>query len=55
MEQVRLIEVKEDILSDNAVVADNLRERLKASQTFLVNMMASPGAGKTTLLMKQYG
>jgi hydrogenase nickel incorporation protein HypB len=52
MEQIRLIEVKEDILSDNAVVADNLRERLKASQTFLVNLMASPGAGKTTLLLK---
>jgi hydrogenase nickel incorporation protein HypB len=52
MEEVRLIEVKEDILSDNNVVADGLRVRLKKEKTFLLNLMASPGAGKTTLILK---
>lgn len=52
MDEVRLIEVKEDILSDNKVQADSLRTSLKAERSFLMNLMSSPGAGKTTLLMK---
>jgi hydrogenase nickel incorporation protein HypB len=52
MDEVRLIEVKEDILSDNKEQADGLRSSLKAEKTFLMNLMSSPGAGKTTLLMK---
>ncbi len=52
MDEVRLIEVKEDILSDNKVQADGLRTSLKAEKSFLMNLMSSPGAGKTTLLMK---
>ena len=52
MDEVRLIEVKEDILSDNKAQADGLRISLKAEKSFLMNLMSSPGAGKTTLLMK---
>jgi len=52
MDEVRLIEVKEDIHADNARKADDLRSSLKAEKTFLMNLMSSPGAGKTTLLMK---
>ncbi|MBU2649105.1 hydrogenase accessory protein HypB, partial [bacterium] len=52
MDEVRLIEVKEDILSDNKVQADDLRSSLKTEKTFLMNLMSSPGAGKTTLLLK---
>ncbi len=52
MEEVKLIEVKEDILSDNKIQADELRSRLKSEKIFLVNLMSSPGAGKTTLLLK---
>ncbi len=52
MDEVRLIEVKEDILSDNKAQADGLRSSLKAEKTLLMNLMSSPGAGKTTLLMK---
>lgn len=51
MDEVRLIEVKEDILSDNKEQADGLRSSLKAEKLFLMNLMSSPGAGKTTLLM----
>ena len=48
---VRIIEVKEDILADNALMAKNLNNELTASKTFLMNLMASPGAGKTTTLL----
>jgi len=52
MEKVRLIEVKEDIMSDNDAVAGSLRARLSKEKTFLINLMASPGAGKTSLILK---
>jgi hydrogenase nickel incorporation protein HypB len=52
MEKVRLIEVKENILSDNLEMAAKLRSRLRESRTFLLNLMASPGAGKTSLILK---
>ncbi|MCP4749782.1 MAG: hydrogenase nickel incorporation protein HypB [Proteobacteria bacterium] len=52
MDEVRLIEVKEDILSDNKIQADDLRSQLKKKKSFLMNLMSSPGAGKTTLILK---
>ncbi len=52
MEEVRLIEVKEDIMSDNDAVAKSLRARLSKEKTFLINLMSSPGAGKTSLILK---
>lgn len=52
MEEVRLIEVKEEIMSDNKITADDLRARLKQEKTFLLNLMSSPGAGKTSLILK---
>jgi len=52
MDEIRLIEVKEDILADNDAAADELRERLKKENTFMINLMASPGAGKTSLLLR---
>jgi len=52
MDQVRLIEVKEDIMADNDAVAAALKERLAREKTFLINLMASPGAGKTSTILK---
>ena len=52
MEAVKLIEIKEDIMSDNKIHADDLRKQLKAEKTFLMNLMASPGAGKTSFILK---
>jgi len=54
MEEVRLIEVKEDIMSDNDAVAKSLRDRLSKEKTFLINLMSSPGAGKTSLILKTF-
>jgi hydrogenase nickel incorporation protein HypB len=52
MENVRLIEVKEDILSDNIKLAGELRERLRGTGTMLLNLMSSPGSGKTSLILR---
>jgi hydrogenase nickel incorporation protein HypB len=52
MSDVRLIEIKEDILSDNTGMADELKARLKEKKTFLLNLMSSPGSGKTSLILR---
>lgn len=51
MNEVRLIEVKEEIHADNDRVARELRTRLAAKKTFLMNLMSSPGAGKTRTIL----
>ena len=50
MDNVRVIEVKENVFASNIRNADELRARMKEQGTLLVNLMSSPGAGKTTLL-----
>jgi hydrogenase nickel incorporation protein HypB len=52
MDEVRLIEVKEGILSENKKIAEELRQKLKSKKAYMVNLMASPGAGKTSLILK---
>ena len=52
MAEVRLIEVKEEILADNIKVAAGVRERLKKTNTLLINLMSSPGSGKTSLILQ---
>ena len=49
---VKLIEVKEDIQADNERVARELRARLAARKTFLLNVMSGPGAGKTSTILR---
>ncbi len=52
MSDVRLIEIKEEILGDNDKLAAEIRDELKAKGTFMMNLMASPGAGKTSLVIQ---
>ena len=52
MNDVRIIEVKENILADNDKEAQILRDKLKSKKTFLMNLMSSPGSGKTTTLLR---
>jgi hydrogenase nickel incorporation protein HypB len=52
MDEIRLIEIKEDILSDNTALASELRDKLKQEKTYLLNLMSSPGAGKTSLIIR---
>lgn len=52
MDAVKILEVKRSILEDKEADAELLRNELKASRTFLLNLMSSPGAGKTTTLKR---
>ncbi len=52
MGEIRLIEVKEEILADNIKIAGEVRERLRKSKTMLLNLMSSPGSGKTSLILR---
>ena len=51
MQDVRIIEVKENVFADNDRDAAALRAQLKAEGTFLINLMSSPGSGKTSTLL----
>lgn len=52
MNDVRMIEVKEDILADNTRIAQGVRQRLLDTKTMLLNLMSSPGSGKTRLILR---
>jgi len=52
MDEVKLIEIKEDIQADNREVADRLRKELAEQKTFLLNLMSSPGSGKTSTIIR---
>jgi hydrogenase nickel incorporation protein HypB len=52
MQEIRLIDIKEEILTDNKKSADELRSVLKQKKVFLINLMSSPGSGKTSLILK---
>ncbi|HOO50264.1 MAG TPA: hydrogenase nickel incorporation protein HypB [Alphaproteobacteria bacterium] len=51
MEKIRLIEIKEEILSDNKNLAQEIRNNLRMNGVFMLNLMSSPGAGKTSLII----
>ena len=55
MANVRIIDLKRSIFESNDEDANKLRDELKASKTFLLNLMSSPGAGKTTTLRQTIG
>jgi hydrogenase nickel incorporation protein HypB len=52
MDEVRLIEIAEDIHADNELVAGELRSRLGDEKVFLVNLMSAPGSGKTRTILR---
>ena len=52
IDEARIIEIKEDILSDNNTAAEAHRQQLAQQGTLFVDVMSSPGAGKTTLLLR---
>ena len=52
MDTYKIIEVKESVFADNDREAARLRQELKQSGTFLLNLMSSPGSGKTTTLVR---
>lgn len=50
--EVKILDVKKDILANNDKNAEILRQKLKNSKTFLMNLMSSPGSGKTSTLVQ---
>ena len=52
MDTYKIIEVKESVFADNDREAARLRQELKQSGKFLLNLMSSPGSGKTTTLLR---
>ena len=52
MEDIRLIDIKEEILSENQGLADQIRQKLAKEKVFLLNLMGSPGSGKTSLILE---
>lgn len=52
MDAFKVLEIKESVFKDNNQQAAALREELKRSGTFLLNLMSSPGSGKTTTLVR---
>lgn len=49
---VKTLNLNEDILNANDVLAENLRSRFGKSKVFVMNLMSSPGAGKTSVILK---
>src|SRR5580693_5158845 len=47
-----MIEVRQNVLKQNDVVARALRQRFREAGVFVVSLVSSPGAGKTALLEK---
>jgi hydrogenase nickel incorporation protein HypB len=52
MTEVRLIEVREEILAENRQEAGDIRAELKRRGVFMLNLMSSPGSGKTSLILR---
>jgi hydrogenase nickel incorporation protein HypB len=52
MNEYRILEIKQSVFEDNNRQAQELREKLKRNETFLLNLMSSPGSGKTETLKR---
>lgn len=52
MDTYKVLEIKQSVFDNNDKQADLLREELKQSKTFLLNLMSSPGSGKTTTVLR---
>lgn len=51
MNELKVFTIKKNIHEDNAKVAQQTRDELRQTGTYLINIMSSPGSGKTTTLV----
>lgn len=49
---VKTLNVNEEILSANDMLAESLKAMFDSSRVFVMNLMSSPGAGKTSLILR---
>jgi len=52
MGDIKLIDIKEEVLAEERGLAESIRSRLRARGLALVNLMSSPGSGKTSLILR---
>ncbi len=52
MNPYKILEIKQSVFDNNDQRAALLRDELRKSKTFLLNLMASPGSGKTTTIVR---
>ncbi len=52
MDAFKVIQIKESVFADNNRQADRIREELRRTGTFLLNLMSSPGSGKTSTVLR---
>ncbi len=52
MTQTRLVEVRQNVLKQNDLLARDLRLRFQAANVYVVSLVSSPGSGKTAFLEK---
>lgn len=52
MPVTRLVEVRQNVLKQNDLVARDLRQRFRDAGVFVVSLVSSPGTGKTAFLEK---
>ena len=52
MSEIKIVDLKANVLEDNDKLAEKTRERLNIEHTFLLNLMSAPGSGKTTTLTR---
>jgi hydrogenase nickel incorporation protein HypB len=52
MNEPRLVQVRENVLKHNDVLARELRRKFREAGVFVVSLVSSPGAGKTEFLEK---
>jgi len=50
--QPRLVEVRQNVLKQNDLLARELRQRFREAGVYVVSLVSSPGTGKTALLEK---
>lgn len=46
----RIVEIRQNVLKKNDLLARELRERFRTAGVYVVNLVSAPGAGKTTAL-----
>ncbi len=52
MEDIKIIELKQNVFKENEVNADIIRSECKENKQLMINVMSSPGSGKTTTLVR---
>lgn len=49
---VKTINVNQDILGANDILAENMKSQFQSSHVYVINLMSGPGAGKTSTVIR---